>query len=676
MKAIRTVLCPAFFLLALAVLPLPAQQELSVDDYAGRLPADTVFYITWKNLDDFERLRATNSLLRLIDSPEMKHNWEAIVDYLQRLEEYEKARRRPQPQEEEQPPEQKTPSEQTEESGSQAAPETTGEFKNPLDDPKVRRILSLFTNPGLLAVVLLPPAAPEEPAASGEEPGAPKIPEPVPVVLFLYDTTGKEELLQELRAEAAELKGEVREYELEGVIVEEHLAASGKPQLYLAQVGQWLVGGSQKELTEAWIRTLWAAPEQSLQDTPGYQRAAEFRDQNAQLEFFFNVTAFVRLMEFIPALPGQPVPPAQVVEALGLNRWSLVHFSFGFEAEYVRYQMALVQREPHPDEETILGTSVPDFSSLDFAPEDAFSYTVERWNLTAAWNSLQSAVPLLVPPDRAQVIPIFEGMVEGLLGMPIGELVAAWGDEFAQVSYPVVRGEQTTMASVNIIRLRDRERVLTALQNLLPMVSSFLQVEELLSESSEQEDVVWFRFSALPGEKKDLAALAETALVVALTPEWLLLSSDVDALRGTLERYGQGPSLRDNPVFQHVRSRFPAELSGLGFMDIKRFVESGAAAATYQEFRDIIQQAIEEQQRQQQEEERQRRQQEGQTEDPAAESSPGSPAAEEGKQEEPPPPEIPYPELPELRFPRGYLRWSYSATVRDPQGIFMMGFIE
>ncbi|MEE9236078.1 MAG: hypothetical protein V3U28_11630, partial [Candidatus Acidoferrales bacterium] len=226
------------------MLPLPAQQELSVDDYAGRLPADTVFYITWKNLDDFERLRATNSLLRLIDSPEMKHNWEAIVDYLQRLEEYEKARRRPQPQGEEQPPEQKTPSEQTEESGSQAAPETTGEFKNPLDDPKVRRILSLFTNPGLLAVVLLPPAAPEEPAASGEEPGPPKVPEPVPVVLFLYDTTGKEELLQELRAEAAELKGEVREYELEGVIVEEHLAASGKPQLYLAQVGQWLVGGS------------------------------------------------------------------------------------------------------------------------------------------------------------------------------------------------------------------------------------------------------------------------------------------------------------------------------------------------------------------------------------------------------------------------------------------------
>ncbi|MEE8199589.1 MAG: hypothetical protein V3R29_00335, partial [Candidatus Acidoferrales bacterium] len=155
-----------------------------------------------------------------------------------------------------------------------------------------------------------------------------------------------------------------------------------------------------------------------------------------------------------------------------------------------------------------------------------------------------------------------------------------------------------------------------------------------------------------------------------------LVSSDVDELRGTLERYGQGPSLRDNPVFQHVRSRFPAELSGLGFMDIERFVESGAAAATYQELRDIYEQAIEEQQRQQQEEERQRRQQEGQTEDPAAESSPGSPAAEEGKQEEPPPPEIPYPELPELRFPRGYLRWSYSATVREAHGIFMMGFIE
>ncbi|MFQ5723643.1 MAG: hypothetical protein ACE5G6_04055, partial [Terriglobia bacterium] len=606
MKAIRTVLCPAFFLLTWAVLPLPAQQELSVDDYAARLPADTVFYVSWKNLDDFEHLRANNPLLRLIDSPEMKHNWAAIVDYIQRMEEYEKARRRPQPQGEEQPPEEETPSEQPEEESAPpegAAPEATGELKNPFDDPKVGKVLSLFTNPGLLALLLLPPAVAEEPAASGQEPGAPKSPEPVPAVLFLYDTTGKEELLQELRADAAGLTGEVREYELEGIIVEEHLDASGKPQVYLARVGQWLVGGSQKELTEAWIRTLWAAPEQSLQDTSAYQRAAEFRDQNAQLEFFFNVAAFVRLMESVPVAPGEPVTPGQVVEALGLNRWSLVHFSFGCEAEYVRYQMALVQTKPYPGEETILGSSVPDFSSLEFAPEDAFSYSVERWNLTAAWNSLQSAVEMLVPPQQAHLIRMFQGMAEGLLGMPIGELAAAWGDEFAQVSFPVVRGDQTRMASVNIIRLRDREHVLTALQNLMPMVSSVIQVEELLPESSEEEDVVWFRFSPLPGEKKDLAALGESALVAALTPDWLLMSSDVDELRGTLERYGQRPSLRDNPVFQQVRSRLPAELSGLGFMDIERFVESGAAAATYQEFLDIIQQAIEEQQRQQQEEE-------------------------------------------------------------------------
>src|SRR3970040_2749570 len=71
-------------LLVWAGLGLPARaQKEPLEQYRGRLPPNTLFYVSWKGLDQLPRLRGTNPLLRFVESPEMKDNWRAVETYFE-----------------------------------------------------------------------------------------------------------------------------------------------------------------------------------------------------------------------------------------------------------------------------------------------------------------------------------------------------------------------------------------------------------------------------------------------------------------------------------------------------------------------------------------------------------------------------------------------------------------
>src|SRR3990172_3966169 len=177
-------MCKRLLLLTLFLpLALPvAAQEGSITDYQERLPEETIFYLTWHGLEGLKELRATNPLLRFLDSPEMRANWEALKDFYRRQEE---ARAK-----------QKSKAE----SGK---PERT---KTEMD---LHELAPLLSNPGLIAV-LAPPAT-DEAAAERPEPG----------VVYLYDSTGKEELLATLEARAGAKDKTTTEYDFEGTTVVE-----------------------------------------------------------------------------------------------------------------------------------------------------------------------------------------------------------------------------------------------------------------------------------------------------------------------------------------------------------------------------------------------------------------------------------------------------------------------
>ncbi|MFQ5696163.1 MAG: hypothetical protein ACE5HB_09255 [Terriglobia bacterium] len=208
MKTKTGFLALLFLALLLAAVPARAQQP-SVDDYLGRLPENTLLYLRWKNLDDIESLRAANPLLRFLDSPEMKANFQAIEEFQRRAQEARKRRRTAQ---------------QAEQQPTEPRPR-----KQPSGEEIFQHLTRLAANPGLLAVVLVPPAE-----AKAQPDGA---------LLYLYDLTGQEELLQELHALYGGPERQEHTYDLDGIPVVETLDAKGKPQAYQARLDNWLVGG-------------------------------------------------------------------------------------------------------------------------------------------------------------------------------------------------------------------------------------------------------------------------------------------------------------------------------------------------------------------------------------------------------------------------------------------------
>lgn len=610
----------ALFLLALLALAVPARaQEPMLEDYRDRLPEQTLLCVSWQNLAELETLRATNPVLRLLGSPEMKANWRALEEYQR-----ERARKR---------------------AGDAKAAPATG----PPAGDRVSDLAQLMTNPGLMAVVAIPPS------------GDPSAPQPEPALIVLYDITGKEELRARMAAEDRK-PGEKRStYELEGVTVEETRTAEGKPKSYEARLGRWLVEGSEKETFEAWLRAMQEAPAHSLRGSAAYQQAQSLWSPASQVRGFLNVSQLMDSLRAVPpAKPGDPTA-IQVMEALSLADWQVLTFDATLDARTVRYQVAGQHGGDQPGLLGLLGSPVGEFPSLRLAPPNATSYSVAQADLLAAWNYLLGAADAVIPPQQAGMVQGVLAMAEGLLGLPIDQLLAAWGPEYAQFSFP---DGDSTLRSVYALSLRDREQVLGVLRNVAAQKVVFLPIEEIPGSTpspgnSGASDSVYFRLMSGSGESGEPP---KPSLHLVVAGNWLLVSERKEELEAALARAdgGNQPFLGQSPAYQQARGRFPGSLSGFSFLDAERWLETDAAK---QLLRAILEGAARTSTESQKEPE-------GEP-DPNAEPTADAPSANDSAQAEEP--QIP---LPELQIPRGYLKWLLSATTRDARSFRFVGVIE
>ncbi|MGH9788225.1 MAG: hypothetical protein ACRD4U_05940 [Candidatus Acidiferrales bacterium] len=606
----RTAVFPvALSLLAALALALPARaQEPTLEDYRDRLPERTLVCVTWQDLSELETLRATNPVLRLWASPEMKANWKALEDYRR-----ERMRMGDAP----------------------TQPSST----RPAGD-RARDLVQLMTNPGFMALV-----APLPPADASTPP-------PEPALIVLYDATGKEELIARMAAEERQ-PGEKRSaYEFEGLTIEETRDADGKPKRYETRLGRWLVEGSDKEPFEAWLQAMREAPAHSLRGSAAYQQAQSQWSPTSQVRGFFNASQLMESLRALPARkPGDPAP-AQVMDALGLSDWQVLAFDATLDAQSVRYHVAGQHGGDQPGLLGLLGAPVAEFPSLRLAPPNATSYSVAEVDLLALWTYLQGAADALIPPQQAGMVQGILAMAEGLLGMPVDQLMAAWGSEYSQFSFADADG---TLRSVYALSLTDREQVLATLRNVAAQKVVFLPLEEVSAAEGETSggNTVYFRLMSGPGENEEPP---KPSLHLVVAGNWLLVSERKEELETALARSGGGnqPFLGQSPAYQQARNRFPSSLSGFSFLDAERWLETDAA-------RQLLRAILEGAARTSTEPEKKS----DAEQDPNADSQADPAPAEE--------PQIPFPEL---QIPRGYLKWLLSATTRDARSFRFVGIIE
>ena len=598
---------PLFVFLTLGVPALA--QEPTLEDYRDRLPERTVLCVSWQNLSELEALRATNPALRMWASPEMKANWKA-------LEAYQRERARAQKGDEKAQP---------------ASARPAGD--------RARDLAQLMTNPGLMALVAAPP------------PADASTPQPEPAMILLYDITGKEELIARIDTEERQ-PGEKRStYEFEGTTVEETRAADGKPKSYEARLGRWLVEGSEKDTFEAWLRAMREAPARSLRGSAAYQQAQGLWSPNSQVRGFLNAALLMENLRAVPpAKPGDPAP-AEIIEALGLADWQVLTFDATLDAASLRYQVTGQQGSDAPGLLDLLEPPADEFSSLRLAPSNATSYSVARVNLLALWNQLLGAADAIIPPQQAGMVQGVLAMAEGLLAMPLDQLMASWGPEYSQFSFPDGQG---TLRNVYALGLRDREQVLGVLRHVAAQNVPFLPVEEV--PGSEASEPIYFRLMSGPSEE---GAPPKPSLHFVVAGNWLLVSERKDDLEAALARPGGGsPHLGQSPVYQQARNRFPGPLSGFSFLDAERFLETDEAKQLLRSILEGVAGATEPGKK-------------ADTEaNPDADPDASAGESDDAQAEEPP---IPFPEL---QIPRGYLKWLLSATARDTRSFRFVGVIE
>lgn len=570
--------------LLLIPLATPRAQERLQD----RLPENTLLYLISSGRQGLESARATNPLLRLLASPEMKANWEALR------------------------------ASQSRPSAPNARPSASNEDVE---------FLELLKAPGLLA--LLPPDPDAPPRATGA---------PQPVVLLLLDAAGQEERIERLRSRA-EAEGTLySSYELDGIVVEQARGKSGEVTGYFARLDHWLVGGNEKAATEAWIRAVRHAPDHSLKDSEAYRNVRAMLTHSGQWEAYLNLPALVDLFGAMPSAGPSAPAPEQIVAALGLRAFGPLLGTVEFLPATTRYQLVLARRLPAASLLDALAPDAAQFASLRLGGPDALGYSVTRVNLQAGWSFLEGAAATLFPPFPA-IVQLADRFLQDNTGFTLPQLMSVWGDELAHFEYAGEGGK--SLETVWALRHRDAARVQALIEGTFPSLAQRLGLQELGRVETQEGIPAYYKLEPKPEANPGLEKkTAPRSYFLAVTDEWLLFALSEPALKGTLARTADSPTLADSEPYRHARSRFPAELSTFGFMNVDAWLASG-----------VIERFLEQ----------------------AAAAQQAKSTGDNGEGQAP---TAPPPPMPKLTIPRGYLKWIVTATTQDARAVYHSGYIE
>lgn len=576
------------FLLALLWL-VPPGAACAQERFQDRLPENTLLYFASSGRQGIESVRATNPLLRLLASPEMKANWEAV--------------RTAQP----------------------TRGDAEAEPTIPQQDEEFPEFLELLKAPGLLAV--LPPALDAAPHPAGA---------PQPRVLFLLHASGQESRIERLKSRAVANGTTYASNEFQGVVVEESRGKNGEVTGYLAHVDHWLVGGNDKAATEAWIGSVRHAPERSLKDAEVFRNARAMLTQSGQWEAYVNLPA---LVDFFGALPGvnpSAPPPEQIVAALGLRAFGPLLGTAEFLPTTTRYQLALGRRQAAASPLDALAPDAAQFASLSLGGADAVGYSATRINLQAGWDYLQGAAARLFPPATA-FVQLADSFLEQNTSFTLAQLMSVWGDELAHFEYTGEGGK--SLETVWALRHRDATRVQALVEGTVPILGQRLGMRELARVEAKEGMPAYYKLKpgATPGLDNQPVP---PSYFLAVTDQWLVFTLSEAALKHTLARAADAPSLADSEMYRRARGRFPAKLSSFGFVDVDAWLASGVVES-------LIEQAAAAQQ---------------------SKATGGNDADDAAA--------APPPAMPKLTIPRGYLKWIVTATTQDARGIYHTGYIE
>ena len=626
-----------FFLIAFLTLfflgttpSISMAQDSDNFDVVERLPAETFFYLHWKGLSSVDKHRATNPVLRLLNSDDFMAMVGAIKGYRDQLDKIRQDLDAKQDGKEK----------EAEDSDEKGSLENWGS------------VLRALQNEGLIAAI---------PIAAADGPGSTNAIDLEEAVIALYDTTGIQDLIDNFDAHQRSRSSEVNEYDFGGVTVTEYVtrieteipqdeqdemeetedpsnpaepeaAVESKKdpeRMFRAQVGKWMVAGDDKAVFEQFLLAVQSAPATSITSNPPHQRARSTLGEGSTLEIYLDIATILdEVTQRAANTPGAPIDPVKAIDASGFNQWESLVVGGAVKSARITFNGGLLRRdaENSSDGDMIFGPPVAEFGATALAPKDALSFGAFQLNIGALLQSIDAIIMEAAPDAQKPQIMGMKGMAMGMMGMSVEDFGAAWGPEHAQIAILDSEGESL---SIHATSLDNRDGLVTAIRNLLAAFGGG-NVRELP-----------------PGESADdaTAFVFADSVTASFQPDWLVVAASSDAV----DQFGEkqpGSSLRDNANYQRIRSGMPAELIGMDYYDANRWIDSGQLDKA---LASILKQM--------------------------AESAEGFIQIKvRGAVEEDQKAKIPAP--PMLVFPRGFLNFTYGSVSRDAKGIYFSGTME
>lgn len=514
MLAVRRLVFPV---LVLAVL-FPAAAIAQQKSLEALLPGDTILYFSWQGEAGMAAHKNTNHLLRLWNDPDLAPAHAMLAGGLLSQD-------------------------------SKDLP--------PLTTEEVQQLLS---NPGMFAVVRLPAGIkPHEKPAAGAKPGMGAGSFQV-AALGVYDRAGREKVLEKVlqwkpSGKAAQA---ITRTSYHGLDIEE--VKNGADTSYRALAGHFLVISDYREITERWAANLAGASPAggSLGETPEFRAARERTGGNSALSFFFNMRV---LLEAANA-ETKDEQSRRVLQAMHLDQVHSIVGSVSFDEPATRFQFSMLGNIDPGGLLSLIGPSRADFPTMKLTPAGVFSYSATRLDLSALYRFARSVFEAAVPPGQGIAFNQIDQYATQQFGMSIEEMLRLLSGDFTFIK----QDPQGDLAEgMFILGVEKPADVLHVLELLFG--------SNITNEESEG-DVTYLSFAlpqpAAPGK----AAAQKKFYNLAIGPKMLVIAhrkSDARAYLARARATAVGDAnLATDPKFLAARSRLPAELSYVSYMDLTR----------------------------------------------------------------------------------------------------------
>lgn len=493
-----------------AVLLYPVLSIAQAPVEPGQLPGRTTFYLLWRGTPSGE-VRSKNSLFSLWDDPDFAPARASFFASLLTQKQNE---------------------------------------KSALSREEAAQYVTLLDNPFLVGYLRRP-----ELSAAAKSSSTQASPAPWNGMFFIYDRTGKEELLSKavLRLRGTETDiPKLTTLTVAGVAALKVERKSGTT--YWAEFSKYAVSAQEQPVFEEILNLLNGKPGvSSLSQAAAFQEAKPLLSGGI-VEFFLNIS---KLKEVALDSPGSS--SAQLKPFLTALRLDSVHSLAGhisLEGARTRVQAAVLGDTAPGALFDIFPEGQAHPPSMAFLSPDTTYYNVSQFDLLALYNTLKRAFQQ-AGGTVGQAPNLLEAAAQTRLGMPLPDALALVTGEIASLqTSPTLEDSQ----QVYFLGIRKKDDALKLARTLMG--------DRITSERNEG-DTTFLKIS-LQGNQNSAGVAQWSFYYLAMTPNALLGSSKNETLHNYLAQTSSSPEFALPKGFQTVRAQFPEKLNGMTYIDFQK----------------------------------------------------------------------------------------------------------